>query len=175
MKKFVTELEKDVDRLKELSNDTKNDLEEFKYEYEKIDCAETYVKILKLYNKKFDMYVDVFTRFIDEMLEFTGTYKNEMKKLLEVKNSAYVLNQLNICDKSEDLLKSYRKQFSIYKDLISSYMEIFEFSSDDATLIRRCEEFVKNDFIETLEDFVEDARNFDEDQYSIAKNLDWTE
>ena len=73
------------------------------------------------------------------------------------------------------MLNIYKKQFSNYSRLLSSYVNFFDISSDDTTLIQYYNDFDTNDFFETLEDFLEESRDFDKDQYDIAKNLGWVE
>lgn len=174
MTDLVIKLEKDIEKLKDTLNELKSDEEDVKYEYEKIEFVEIYVKVLKAYNDRFNIYIKTFIDFIDKSLVQISSYKNDLSDVFD-KNDNRLRNILNICDSSQVLLNTHKKQFLYYRRLISSYLKIFDVSSDDTTLIKFYNDFEKNDFIETLEDFLEESRNFDKDQYNIVKSLGWVE
>lgn len=172
---LVIQLEKDIEKLKDTLNKLESDEKKFKYEYEKIDFVEMYVEVLKTYNDRFNIYIKMFIDFIDKLLGQISFYKNNLSDVFDKNDNNSSQNILNICDCSQNLLNVYKKQFSNYSRLISSYVNFFDISSDDTTLIQYYNDFDTNDFIETLEDFLEESRDFDKDQYDIAKNLGWVE
>ena len=174
MTDLVIKLEKDIEKLKDTLNELKSDEEDVKYEYEKIEFVEIYVKVLKAYNDRFNIYIKTFIDFIDKSSVQISSYKNDLSDVFD-KNDNRLRNILNICDSSQGLLHHHQQQFLNYRRLISSYLKIFDVYYDDTTLIKFYNDFEKNDFIETLEDFLEESRNFDKDQYDIVKSLGWVE
>lgn len=141
--------------------------QEWKIISESNPIREMYYSIKIDFQNKFDKTIKYITFHVVpfdrvyEPLTCTNFYDNSQMARLKYTGPIY----------ENEIVKDAIWETVVYSRILHDFL----IKKIEIIFLDESEEFVKNDFIETLEDFLEDAHNFDEDQYYIAKNLGWTE